>query len=119
MTENNDNIPYQSFHSKNEVIRTADMVPAEPMLLNKESAVDMRLPFVHKLYFMLNDMEAQGYDYIISWIGDGKGFKIHNPTLFEASIQPHYFRQSRLASFIRQVSLEFVACKPTPQQCLM
>ena len=115
MTENNDNIPYQSFHSKNEVIRTADMVPAEPMLLNKESAVDMRLPFVHKLYFMLNDMEAKGYDYIISWIGDGKGFKIHNPTLFEASIQPHYFRQSRLASFIRQVShLEFVACKPTP-----
>ncbi len=94
MTENNGNIPYLSFDSKHEVITTPDDV-VEPILLNNDAAVHMRHSFVHKLYFMLNDLEAKGYDYIISWIGDGKGFKIHNPTLFEASIQPKYFRQSR------------------------
>jgi HSF-type DNA-binding len=76
-------------------------------LPNNESVVHMRLPFVHKLFLMLNDLEAKGYDHVISWIGDGKAFKIHDPSIFEASIQPQYFRQSRLASFVRQVSQVF------------
>ena len=79
----------------------------ESTSLSNESTVQMHLSFVHKLYYMLNDLEARGYDHIISWIGDGRAFKIHNPSLFEALIRHKYFRQSRLASFIRQVSLEF------------
>lgn len=75
----------------------------EVTILNNASAVHKHLPFVHKLYLMLQDMEAKGYGHIISWIGDGKAFKIHNPSLFEASIQRKYFSQSRVASFIRQL----------------
>jgi HSF-type DNA-binding len=66
----------------------------------------MRLPFVYKLHLLLNDMELKGCNHIISWVGDGKAFKIHDPEEFEKIIQPHYFRQSKLASFIRQVRLE-------------
>ena len=97
---------YPSFLHKNkgEIVTFVDV--AETKIQNTDSVVHIRLPFVHKLYLMLNDMEAKGYDHIISWIGDGKAFKIHNPSVFEASIQPQYFRQSRLASFIRQVSRE-------------
>ena len=98
---------YPSFLHKNkgEIVAFVDV--AETKIQNTtDSVVHIRLPFVHKLYLMLNDMEAKGCDHIISWIGDGKAFKIHNPSVFEASIQPQYFRQSRLASFIRQVSRE-------------
>ena len=91
----------------------------ESTILNNDFAVDIRLPFVHKLYLMLNDVETKGYDHIISWIGDGKAFKIHDPSLFELLIQPKYFRQSRLASFIRQVSLEFIATSYNESSLLM
>ena len=71
--------------------------------LNDGSAAYTRLPFVHRLYLLLNEVEAQGNEHIISWIGDGKAFRIHDPFLFESSIQPKYFRQTKLESFIRQV----------------
>jgi len=104
MTEQNIIAPDQTFlpQQNGEVKMTLT-------ILNNDPALHSHLPFVHKLFILLQDMEAKGYDHIISWIGDGKAFKIHNPSLFEASIQPKYFRQSRVASFIRQVSLEFLA----------
>ena len=107
MTEQNDDILGLSFRFKNEEEIMKSNEVAQSQLLKNDSDV-MVLPFVHKLYLMLNDSEEKGYDYIISWIGDGKAFKIHDPSLFEATIQPQYFRQSRVASFVRQVSLEFL-----------
>ena len=110
MTEQNNNTPDQTLLAQNEEeIMMSNEVVDSLTILNNDPAVRMSLPFVHKLYLMLNDMEANGYDHIISWIGDGKAFKIHNPALFEALIQHEYFRQSRLVSFTRQASLEFLA----------
>jgi HSF-type DNA-binding len=93
-------------HNNKQDMMTSDE-KAQAKLPNTDSVVHIRLPFVHKLFLMLNDLEAKGYGHIISWLDDGKAFKIHDPSLFEASIQPQYFRQSRLASFIRQVSQVF------------
>jgi HSF-type DNA-binding len=112
MTEQNNNTPDPQTllpQNEEEIMISNEVVVDSSTILNNDPAVRMSLPFVHKLYLMLNDMEANGYDHIISWIGDGKAFKIHDPSLFEALIQPKYFRQSRLASFIRQASLEFLA----------
>ena len=64
----------------------------------------MRLPFAYKLHILLEDMEKTGCEHIISWVEDGKAFKIHKPKEFEKQIQPRYFRQSKYASFVRQVS---------------
>ncbi len=64
----------------------------------------MRLPFAYKLHILLNDMESAGCEHVISWVEDGKAFKIHDRQKFEDMIQPLYFRQSKIASFIRQVS---------------
>jgi len=63
-----------------------------------------RLPFAYKLHLMLSEMEDKGTSHIISWVGDGSAFKIHNPDEFEKTIQQSYFEQSKIASFIRQVS---------------
>ena len=110
----------------NEMMTSNEVVVAdEATLLNTTAAAAaaavhrMRLPFVHKLYLMLNDLEAKGYDHIISWIGVGDAFKIHDPSLFEASIQPQYFRQSRLSSFIRQVSQLLECIASQTQSCRM
>lgn len=65
----------------------------------------MRLPFAFKLHLLLEDMEKTGRDDIISWVEDGKAFKIHKPTVFETKIQHRYFQQSKIASFIRQVRI--------------
>ena len=69
----------------------------------------MRLPFAYKLHILLCDMETKGSEHVISWVKDGKAFKIHDRKTFETQIQPRYFRQSKIASFIRQVRLSFMA----------
>lgn len=63
----------------------------------------IRLPFAYKLHILLCDMEVNSCEHIISWVEDGKAFKIHDRKKFEVLIQPHYFRQSTITSFIRQV----------------
>lgn len=55
--------------------------------LNDGSAAHKCLPFVHRLYLMFHEVEAQGNDHLISWIGDAKAFRIHDPLLVESSIQ--------------------------------
>ncbi len=72
--------------------------------LDREGLDHMRLPFAYKLHILLGDMESSDCEHIISWVEDGKAFKIHNKEKFEDLIQPRYFRQSKLSSFIRQVS---------------
>lgn len=62
-----------------------------------------QLPFAYKLHVLLNDVETLGLTGIISWVCDGKAFKIHDPKEFEKAIQPRYFRQTKLGSFVRQV----------------
>ncbi len=64
----------------------------------------IRLPFAYKLHILLSDMESNKCKNIISWVEDGNAFKIHDRERFEQVVQPHYFRQSKLSSFIRQVS---------------
>ena len=88
-------IPDQYFlhKSSRETMTPKEMVESGTKLKDG-SAAHTRLPFVHRLYLMLQEVEAQGNDHIISWIGDGKAFRIHDPLLFESSIQPKYFHQT-------------------------
>lgn len=82
--------------------------PRRPHMIGASSSIGdgldhMRLPFAYKLHILLCDMETKGCEHVISWVKEGKAFKIHDRTTFETLIQPHYFRQSKIASFIRQV----------------
>lgn len=62
--------------------------------------------FPHKMYDLLEDVTRKGLDDIVSWLPDGKSFKIHSQIGFEQSIMPLYFSgMSSYKSFRRQLNL--------------
>lgn len=67
----------------------------------------MRLPFAYKLHILLCDVEHTSCENIISWVANGTAFRIHDRRQFQEVIQPRYFRQSKISSFIRQVSKRY------------
>jgi hypothetical protein len=63
----------------------------------------LKLPFPWKLHQLLDDLECEGRQDIASWLPGGRSFRIHNPEAFSKDIMSNYFRQTKFASFIRQV----------------
>jgi len=63
-----------------------------------------KLPFAWKLYEMLETVHRNGIDTdIVSWVDDGKAFKVHDLQRFVEEIVPTYFKQSKYKSFQRQL----------------
>jgi hypothetical protein len=54
---------------------------------------------------MLMDIEKEGKTEIVSFYSHGRAFAIHDMDSFVYEIMPKYFKQSRLASFARQLNL--------------
>ena len=79
----------------------------------------VRLPFAYKLHMLLCDMENNGCEDIISWVEDGNAFKVHDQQRFQELIQPRYFRQSKITSFIRQVSSQPIIFPQLLLLCLL
>ena len=50
-----------------------------------------KLQFPWKLHQLLDEADQKGYDGIISWMPDGKSFKVHDKTKFEREVMPIYF----------------------------
>lgn len=69
----------------------------------EEDLASSKLPFVWKLYEMLEDVEKNGDEHIVSWVDGGKAFKVHKLKPFVDDIIPRYFRQSKYKSFQRQL----------------
>ena len=66
--------------------------------------------FPKRLYEMLENAERDGYAHVISWMPDGKSFKIHgdgNETDEQAFVEvlKRTFNQTRFKSFLRQLQL--------------
>ena len=71
-----------------------------------------RRQFPQRLYDMLEKAEELGYDHVISWMPDGKSFKIHVDGTQDAEsekavvdILKGAFNQTRYRSFLRQLQL--------------
>lgn len=63
-----------------------------------------KLPFAWKLYEMLETVHKNEADTeIVSWVDDGKAFKVHDLKRFVEEIVPTYFKQSKYKSFQRQL----------------
>jgi hypothetical protein len=61
--------------------------------------------FPSKLHHLLEDVETGSKRDVLSWLPDGKAFKVHKPIEFCKTIMKDYFKQSQYKSFTRQVSL--------------
>jgi len=62
-----------------------------------------KLPFSLKLFEMLEDVYESRQDDIVSWVDNGRGFKVHDMDRFVQEIIPSYFKQSKYKSFQRQL----------------
>jgi hypothetical protein len=62
-----------------------------------------QIPFPFKLYIMLEDIEKQGMQYIVSWMPSGRSFKVHKPSEFVILVAPQYFILTKYKSFKRQL----------------
>lgn len=60
--------------------------------------------FPYRLYEMLQLVERDGLDHIVSWQPHGRCFVVHKPVEFTA-ILPRYFQLTKIASFQRQLNL--------------
>jgi hypothetical protein len=67
-----------------------------------EKIVDLKLPFPWKLHKLLEGTEANMTSDIVSWLPDGKAFKVHDTKAFTDKIMPSYFSQTKYNSFKRQ-----------------
>ena len=61
--------------------------------------------FPWKLYEMLQTAERRNEEHIISWINDGKAFKVHDRSLFIEEYMKKMFNQTKFKSFQRQLNL--------------
>jgi hypothetical protein len=62
--------------------------------------------FPTTLHEMLDNAEDYGYDHIISWMPDGKSFKIHDDTDDKlGSILSRYYKATKARSFARQLQI--------------
>ena len=64
-----------------------------------------KIPFPWKLHVMLDCADDQSYAQTVSWMPDGKSFKVHNVYAFVAIIMPRYFKQTKYKSFQRQLNV--------------
>jgi hypothetical protein len=65
----------------------------------------MHESFPVKLHRLLQQVAAEGKEDIISWTFTGKAFKVHDRERFVKEIVPQYFRQKKISSFRRQLSM--------------
>jgi hypothetical protein len=61
--------------------------------------------FPIKLHSVLDQVEADGLTHVVSWQAHGRAFVVHKPKEFVETVLPHYFRQTKLTSFQRQLNL--------------
>jgi hypothetical protein len=84
-------------------------LPSPHSLFHRDGSRRMRggviEPFPEKLHRMLIEVEKAGRADVISFVANGRALAIHKPEKFFREIVPHYFRQSRLSSFKRQLNL--------------
>ena len=71
--------------------------------LHETDLPSSKLPFTWKLYEMLENVEKNGQDHIISWVNNGTGFRVHDYDGFVNEIIPIYFKQTKYKSFQRQL----------------
>lgn len=62
-------------------------------------------PFPWRLHEILEEVEKEKLEWIVSWLPNGRGFKIHCQKSFSEIIIPRFFRSSRYKSFQRQLYL--------------
>mmetsp|Transcript_12526 Transcript_12526/g.24030 ORF Transcript_12526/g.24030 Transcript_12526/m.24030 type:complete len:334 (+) Transcript_12526:273-1274(+) len=65
----------------------------------------MSRSFPEKLHQLLEAMDEEGTEHVVSWQPHGRCFVIHEKTEFVDVVMPRFFMQTKLTSFQRQLNL--------------
>lgn len=71
----------------------------------QQQAGNQSVLFPWKLHEMLQNSNKDNKEGVVSWLPDGKAFKVHNVPDFVKAILPLYFKQTKYKSFQRQLNL--------------
>jgi len=77
----------------------------DPSLVKHKAKGGVIVPFPVKLHDMLQQIENDGLGHVVSWQPHGRCFAVHKPKEFVNHVMPHYFKQTKMASFQRQLNL--------------
>ncbi len=91
-------VPKESLRASREIMNDLTSTAAENARFPKNIIL-----FPMKLRRLLDDAVEEGNEHIISWLPNGKAFKIHDSDAFTDVILKRYFRQTRFKSFTRQL----------------
>ena len=61
--------------------------------------------FPWKLHDMLDAADEKGFTSVVSWLPDGRSFKVHDKETFVSLIMRRYFEQTKYKSFQRQLNM--------------
>jgi hypothetical protein len=89
--------------SKNNVF-CADDDCLNTMRFSKTSC-NMNVRFPWKVHAMLTVAEEDDLERIVSWLPNGRSFKVHNQERIVKEILPRFFKQTKYKSFQRQLNL--------------
>ena len=79
--------------------------PLDPNSIKFKAKGGVIFPFPVKLHEMLDKIESDGLANVVSWANHGRCFCVHKPKEFVNHVMPHYFKQTKMASFQRQLNL--------------
>jgi hypothetical protein len=94
----NDSLPNYATTESNQVTSSNGII-------SRGNSYDADALFPCKLHRLLEYAELSGYSDIISWEIHGRAFKIHKRKDFLEKVMPQFFRQTKLASFRRQLNI--------------
>ena len=77
----------------------------DPSSVKHKAKGGVIIPFPVKLHSMLDRIEEDGLAHVVSWQPHGRCFVVHKPKEFVNHVMPHYFKQTKMASFQRQLNL--------------
>jgi hypothetical protein len=63
------------------------------------------VPFPLKLHELLDKVDDENLNHIVSWQPHGRAFVVREPKRFVSGLMPRFFRQTKLTSFQRQLNL--------------
>lgn len=72
---------------------------------SSKASSGITVPFPLKLHEMLDQIEEDGLASVISWQPHGRCFVVHDQKRFASDVMVKYFRQTKFASFQRQLNL--------------
>jgi hypothetical protein len=94
------NLILERYYSDHAADKTLD-----PNLIRYKAKGGVIFPFPVKLHEMLVKIESDGLANVVSWASHGRCFCVHKPKEFVNHVMPQYFKQTKMASFQRQLNL--------------